>query len=245
MTFRPMPGLSIAALIALAILLSLGTWQLQRLAWKQDLISRMQERAQSAPVSLGEALDASKQGEDTAFLPVRITGRFQHDRELHLFTVENGRMGRRIITPLTTKSGLHVLVDRGFVPDDLRPQDKRKQGLSETSITLEGQVRHTGTAGLFVPDNDPPDNEWYWRDHAGMAAAAGLYGKDTLVPFFIEAASPAPGGWPNGRASRPKLINNHLEYALTWYSLAIVMIVIYLALHARAGRLSLRDKETG
>lgn len=244
MSFRPLPGLTIAMLAALAILLSLGTWQLQRLGWKNDLTVRMQARAAAAPVSLGDALTRHSAGEDIAFLPVRLTGRFLHEKELHFFTVEDSKMGRRIFTPLKTDDGHYVLVDRGFVPDALRPQGARKAGLNDRKADLTGQVRPGGSSGLFVPDNKPENNDWYWRDHAGMAAAAGLYGKDGLVPFFVEATSPAPGGWPNGHASRPRLVNNHLEYALTWYALALVMLVIYALLHMRAGRLSFASTET-
>ena len=238
MTFRPLPGLTIAALIALVILLSLGTWQVQRLAWKNDLTAKMEARTTARPISLAEAIRMKAGGGDVAYLPVRLKGSFLHDQELHLFTVEGGKMGRRIITPFKTADGRAALVDRGFVPDSLLARDKRKAGLDSGLVELTGQIRLGGRPGLFVPDNRPAENDWYWRDHAGMAAAAGIYGRDNLVPFFIEASQAATGGWPNGRATRPRLINNHLEYALTWYALALVMLVIYFTLHHRAGRLS-------
>lgn len=238
MSFRPLPGLTIAALIALGILISLGSWQLQRLAWKQDLISRMQARVGAEPAALATAVRRRAEGRDIAFLPVRLEGRFAHDKELHYFTVEDGKMGRRIFTPFKTVENLYVLVDRGFVPDARRPKAKRAAGLTGQTVSLLGQVRPGGKKGFFVPDNQPDKNDWYWRDHGAMAAAAGLDGQNALVPFFVESSRAANGGWPNGRATRPKLINKHLEYALTWFALALVMLVIYFILHSRAGRLS-------
>ena len=162
------------------------------------------------------------------------TGVYLNDKEIHLAaTSPDGDAGFHVLTPLREETGRIVFINRGFVPQSLRNPKTRVKG------ELSGTVRVVGLLRLppkekpnwFVPDNRPGEDYWFWVDLAAMARA------DTLVnvaPFYIDAdATPNPGGWPKGGLTRLQLPNHHLQYAITWFSLAVAMIVIYFVYHLR------------
>lgn len=229
---RPSLGLSLASAGVFAVLLALGTWQLQRLAWKEALIVERTARAAAAPIALPALID------DPAALEYRrvaVTGRFRHERELYL----GGRTYRRqvgfhVVTPLLLDDGRGLLVDRGWVPADRKASDSRAAGQREGLVTVEGLLRAGGWKGTawLRPDNQAAANHWIWPDLPAMAAAAGLAQPVTAVYL---AAGPAenPGGLPRGGLTRVTLRNDHLQYAITWYTLAAALAVIFLLYHAR------------
>lgn len=219
---------TIAAAVSLVVLLGLGTWQMQRLAWKNDLIMQIEARAQAAPVSLDAAIAQWRESGDVEYLRIRFDGRFLNNGEAHLFTTHKGRTGWRVIAPF--QSGDHiVLVDRGFVPDQLKSPDKRAAGNAKRDWSIVGLARASQAQGLFVPDNDPAANSWFWRDLSAMGTVLLATGEAArLVPFFVEAeAGEVPGGWPKGGVTRLALTNKHLEYALTWYGLAVTLLFVF------------------
>jgi surfeit locus 1 family protein len=232
---RSILKLTLFAIAGLAMLVALGSWQLQRLAWKEGLIARVEARAHSDPVGLAEALRREKTDGDIEYLRVRMQGHFLNDKERHLYTVLEGRPGWRVITPLETGEGAIVMVDRGFVPEGLKDASKRSQGLIEGETTVTGLARAPGEANPFTPESDWDRNRWFWRDLHGMADSI-LVGdrRERLVPFFVEAeASPVPGGWPRGGVTRIDFPNRHLEYAVTWFGLALALFVVYAAILRR------------
>jgi surfeit locus 1 family protein len=141
--------------------------------------------------------------------------------------------GFHVYTPLETPDGRVVLVNRGFVPAGLKEAALRPAGQLGGAVTLTGLVRGPRPAGWFVPPSEPARNMFYWPDHAGMLGMMreGREGRPSPVPFFVEAdAEPAnPGGWPQGGATRLALSNRHLEYALTWYGLALTLVGVFVA----------------
>lgn len=223
---------AIATAAAIALLVSLGTWQLHRLQWKEALLATLEKNIKADPVPLDAAPEGGWliPGADE-YRPVIARGRFRHDAERHLFMAEDGRRGWHIYTPLETADGRMVFVNRGFVPDEKKAPETRKEGQLSGEVEVVGLLRATGTKETFSPDPDTIKNVWYWRDLAGMAAYPGLLapGKK-LMPFFIDArAEPKnPGGLPEGGATRITITNRHLEYLLTWYGLAATVLVIFL-----------------
>ena len=212
---------------ALIVLVALGLWQVERLAWKLDLISQ-REAALAAPA---RNLAASGRVE-LGFSKVRVVGRFAHDQEVHLVAPpRRGRLGYHIITPLARGgAGPLVLVDRGWVPTELKNPNARPQGLHEGKVAIVGYARKPGQPGWFTPDNEPQRNIWYWLDVAAIAQQRGL----DLLPLIIEAdAAPNPGGYPVGGQTRISLPNNHLGYAITWFGLAAGLVAGYIAFHWR------------
>ncbi len=225
--------LTIASLIALGILLSLGGWQVQRMSWKQDVLSKLEARAAAAPVTLARALEVStRSGEDAQFLKVAATGQFRHAFELHLFGLANRQPGWRIITPFETSTGDVVLVVRGFVPEALKDQGTRRAGQPQGTVSVVGQVRYSEAPGILIPDNEVRSNQWYSRDLPAMQAALPADLRQKALPFFVELEKPAHAApWPKpSPLTASHLHNRHFQYALTWFGLAAVLVVIYGAL---------------
>ncbi|MEZ0281399.1 SURF1 family protein [Methyloceanibacter sp.] len=214
---------------SLALLIGLGIWQLERLEWKQGLIAQIEARAHAWPVTLKEVMTRARAGEDVGYLRVRVEGRFDNGKERYLYAVSDGTPGWHVITPLTTLDGEVVLVDRGFVPDAFKEPSSRTQGEINDAVTVTGLARAPDTQGRFIPDNEPAENRWFWRDLGAMSKSMFPAGAPDIAPFFLEAErSDIPGGWPLGGQTRLDLPNNHLQYALTWFLLALCLVVIYV-----------------
>lgn len=228
---RPLLWPTLMTLPAVLGALALGTWQVQRLQWKNELIAERQARRDAPPLAkLPERFIAAEH----EFRKVRVTGRFLHDKEMYLAARSfRGNAGYHVITPLAVFPG-HVLVDRGWIPLDRKSPETRKPGNAEGEVTVEGYLRAETGPGWFTPKNEPDKNFWFFVDIAAMAKAHGV-GK--VEPFYIEAG-PAenPGGYPIGGQTRFELPNDHLQYAITWFAMAIIGTVIYLLYHRRRAR---------
>jgi surfeit locus 1 family protein len=230
--FRPALWPTVITLPLLALLIVLGTWQVMRLGWKRDLISTTESQLKVPPAEL-PAFGVDP--EQFNYRPVTVRGTFHHDKEIYLIAhTKRGEFGYHVITPLERTDGGFVLVNRGWVPTLGRDPLTRLEGQLTGVQGVRGISRKPWRQGSFVPDNDPAKNVWFYGDLAGMAAHWGL----DVVPVFVEADTTAnPGGWPKGGQTKLKFTNNHLQYAVTWYSLALVLLVIYLLYHRREGRL--------
>ena len=228
----------VPTLITVAIVLTclgLGVWQLERLQWKQGLIAEREAALAGPPVALPRT-PAEARG--LAFRRVVAEGVFLHDKEIFLGATSprGGGAGFEVLTPLREADGRIVFVNRGFVPTQLKDPNTRRAG------QLDGAVRVSGLLRLppeerptrFLPDNRADINYWFWIDLPAMAAVDGL---DSVAPFYIEAdATPNPGGWPLGKAAAVELTNNHLQYAITWFSLAVGMVVVYIVSQSQGRR---------
>ena len=211
---------------AFLALLGLGTWQLERLEWKTELIDFRRSQLAAPPAPLpADLANAAPALAALEYRRVAATGMFLHDREIFLAATRRGRAGFHVITPLRRDGGSPVLVNRGWVPGRSRDATRRAAGQVGGVVTVEGVLRGNGRRGWFTPDNDPAANYWFWRDLPAMTAFAGI---DT-GPVLIDAGpSPNPGGLPIGKEARIDLPNDHLGYAITWYSLAMALAVIYV-----------------
>ncbi len=213
------------SVLAFGLLVLLGTWQVQRLHWKEDLIGRLNEQAASEPLPIGEVEARAAAGENVEFMRASATGRFVHDSELFVFTTVDGQMGWKLVTPLDM-GDTGVLVDRGFIPYDLKAPAARPESRPDGAVTVIGIVRtHESDPALFVPDNDVDANIWHWWALPAMAEAAGV---ERASPFILQA-EPRPGApaWPRASTPDPADIpNRHLGYAITWYGLAAVLMIV-------------------
>ena len=155
-------------------------------------------------------------------------GVFLDDKEILVHAIgPRGGAGFDVLTPLRQANGRIVVVNRGFVPIDIKDRAKRRAGEPAGLVHVAGRLRlpPQQKPGWFVPDNAPRQGEWYWIDLPAMLAAQGLA---PAAPFYIDAdATPNPGGWPRGGVTLPALPNHHLQYAITWFSLAAAALVIY------------------
>lgn len=224
-------GFTIAAL---AVLLSLGTWQVRRLAWKEALIARVDARIHATPQPLPPADTWSAlTTEEIEYRPVTVTGRFDHAHELRVFIAlaePRGRYGGQgwfILTPLRLAgSDRWVLVNRGFVPQDRSDPASRIEGQVSGEVTLTGLMRPPEPRSWLSPADDPTRNVWFVRDPATMAKAVGL-DPSAVAPFTIDAVAAAPGDLPQGGETVVGFTNNHLGYAITWYGLAAALAAVY------------------
>ncbi|ARQ02857.1 SURF1 family protein [Pseudorhodoplanes sinuspersici] len=214
--------LAVLAALGVVALTALGVWQLERRIWKLQLIGQVEQRIHAAPVAVpGPETWPRINAADDAYLRVRATGHFLNDRETLVQAVTERGSGYWVITPFRTIQGFTVLVNRGFVPPDLRDSEKRKKGQVAGETIVTGLVRMTEPKGGFLRSNDPAAGHWYSRDVAAIAAARGL---SEVAPFFIDAdTTPNPGGWPVGGLTVIAFPNNHLVYALTWFALALML----------------------
>lgn len=233
MRFRPSLWPTVFTIPAVLVMLGLGTWQLDRLQWKTDLIEEITSRQTAAPVPLPALLfEADGTLGSIRYRRVRLAGTFLHDAEMYLAARSmNGNPGYHVMTPFRLAEGGVVLVDRGWVPQERKAPSDRPEGQVAGEVTLEGVVRVPRPEKSWLqPDNQPEDNIWFWVDLPAMAAHAGVAGE--AVPVYVEAAAAEiPGGFPIGGQTRVNLPNDHLQYALTWYALAVILAVIYVIYH--------------
>ena len=223
--------LTLATLVAFAMLIWLGTWQLQRLRWKTDLLNRI-AALQSAPAQpLGPVLARARARGDVDY--TRVTSAcpgLETGPALRLFAVYQGLAGYRLITACPLPPGRSydtILVDRGFVglQGGEEAHDIPGQPISTPVI---GILRGGGGKTFVTPANQPAQNQWYWRDLPAMARALKA---PNPAPVFLMLESPSPAsGEPRPAPLPVDLPNNHLGYAITWFGLAAALAGVYLAM---------------
>ena len=233
-------GLVLPAVVtaaALLILLGLGTWQLQRKTEKEDLLARIASRVEAPPAPLPPAeswpqLDRLRD----EYRRVRFNSEIAGGEEALVYTSGSSfrpdvtAPGYWVFAPARVSGGGIVLVNRGFVPETLKDGKLRTRGQIAGPAEIIGVMRWPEERGFFTPDADPAKNVFFLRDPATLAAAKNW---GPVAPFYVEQEAPAaPGGYPRAGRVRPNLPNNHLQYAITWYGLALVLVVIF-ALWAR------------
>jgi surfeit locus 1 family protein len=219
---RPSLWLAVLSLTALVVLIALGVWQVERRAWKLALIDRVEQRvhAPAQPIPSPAAWPTVSTANDE-YRHVSVSGRFLHDRETLVQAVTEEGPGYWVLTPLKRADGTLVLVNRGFVPSERHDASTRQDGNPNGQVEITGLLRITEPKGGFLRNNVPQHNRWYSRDVAAIAAARGL---DDMAPFFIDAdAGSQSGSGPIGGLTVVRFPNNHLIYALTWFTLAFML----------------------
>lgn len=224
-----------AGLLAVAFcgFIALGVWQLQRMAWKHDLIARVDARIHAAAVPApSRAQWASLSDANDSYRRVSVSGRFVPGSEARTQAVTELGGGFWLLQPLQTDDGDCVLVNRGFVPigGAVSPAP-------EGRVVVQGLLRMSEPEGGFLRRNVPAEDRWYSRDVAAIAGARGLPVQD-VAPFFIDAdRDPAVRGWPRGGMTVVTFRDPHLSYALTWFGMALLTLVAAGVLVASERRL--------
>ena len=242
---------TVAAAVALAVLLSLGTWQLQRKAWKDGLVIQIAARTRAEPIPLATAVAAATQGRNLEYTRVVARGRFHLDKTLYLYAPERGETGWHAYAPLETADGHRIFVNRGYVSQAGRNASAPLASLSagENEVEIVGLVRHPAAKGAFTPANDISRNIWHWRNLAGMAQAAFPSTPGTVLPLSIDREADPAGraepDAPRGGVTRISLPNRHLEYALTWYGLGAALLGVYVTFTWSRWRSPLSSATTG
>ncbi len=240
---RPVWVLVMLALLAaagIAGFCALGTWQMERRVWKLALIDRVEKRIHAAPTPApGPAAWATVNAADDEYRRVRVSGHFLNEKETLVQAVTSLGGGYWVLTPFQTDEGFTVLINRGFVPPDRRDAESRAEGQIAGETMVTGLLRMTEPKGGFLRANDPAAERWYSRDVSAIAAARGL---TQIAPYFIDADATAnPGGLPVGGLTKVTFHNSHLVYAVTWYSLALMLFGAALRLAREEWRLRRGD----
>ena len=221
---------------------TLGTWQVQRRAWKLDLMERVETRLHQPPISVSQLLGsepADRIGEQHAYQPVFAEGLWLADKTIFSQALTELGAGFWAITPLQTANGQIVLVNRGFVPEGQRAN---AEAPSPGPTRVEGLLRASESGRGFLRENDAANNKWYSRDVNAIGKALGLA---NVAPFFIDQGIPSnahvnananantdggpgtaalQGPWPRSGMTVVKFHNSHTVYILTWYGLALMVL---------------------
>lgn len=209
------------ALLAIAGLIALGVWQIERRTWKLALIAQVERRLAAAPVAAPGPAEWPGIGRDDAYSRVKVRGVFAEGRETLVQAATELGAGYWVLTPLVTDRGFTVLVNRGFVPPEKKIRPVRPSG----EVTITGLLRVSEPGGGFLRHNDPAANRWYSRDVAAISAKRGL---TDIAPYFIDADAASEPGSPRGGLTVIAFANNHLQYALTWFAMAAMLAGVSL-----------------
>jgi surfeit locus 1 family protein len=229
--------------LGFVFLLGLGTWQLQRMAWKEGLIAQIEQRVVAPPTPFAEVLGRAAKGENLEYTRVRVVGRFIPRQERLLWVAAVTGPGWHVYTPLVSQEGSVVIVNRGYVPDARRDPASRPEPEVSGDVTLVGLLRGPEVKTAFTAENNIARNIWHWRDLDGMAQSMRLDPGRSVAPFFLDAEKGSPAGalGPQGGVTRLEIPNNHLQYVVTWYGLAATLVGVYIAF-ARARLQRVREE---
>lgn len=227
--FRPRLWPTLVTVPMVICLLLLGNWQLDRLTWKLSLIENLETRSSMIPAALPQDITNT---DDFEYLSVSLTGSFDNDKEMTLYSIgPNGEPGYDLFTPFITTSGTIIIINRGWVPERLKLIEARPNSLKSEQTTVTGLLRKPWEKLWYGPENEADNNNWYYGDIDAMADAQNL---QNIFPMFLYAAENAAGNdYPIAGRTEFNIVNNHLDYALTWFGLAIVLVGIYFIAHIK------------
>jgi surfeit locus 1 family protein len=230
--FRALIWPGLFSLLGVAILSSLGVWQLHRLAWKEGLIAAVTSRVGAPPSPVPSEADWPRLlPAEYEYRHVRVAGAFDTARQVFVYRAletprgRYGGPGYLVLTPLRLVDGGTILVNRGFVPDQRKAAVATQSLSPEANVEVTGLMRSPEPRNWFTPADDPATGEWFTRDPAAIGAAMKL---DRLAPFTIDAdANPDPAALPEGGETALSFPNNHLAYAFTWFGMAAALIGVF------------------
>ena len=232
-TRRSWLGLLLPAIVAFLILIGLGTWQVQRKAWKEGLIAELTERLGVPPTALPSAKDwPSLDPASVEYSRVTFSAQFDNTAEALVYGAASAfrpdvtGLGYWVFTPARLADGSTMIINRGFIPEDKKDPKTREIGQIAGPVTIVGTLRWPEPRHWFTPNDDPAHNLWLSRDLQSIAAAKGL---GPIAPFYVEQEAPVPsGGIPQPGKLVVSLPDNHLQYAITWYGLAAALAGVFV-----------------
>lgn len=231
--------LAVCAAVAVLLLLALGTWQMFRLQWKLDLMEKVDTRVHATPVAVPEPAQwAQVNAASDEYRHVTLTGAYLPEYTTRVQATTDLGSGYWLLTPLCTRSGYIVIVNRGYIGQQAAKRLPAPAATSagkavcdtvagRASVTVSGLLRMPETGRAFLRHNDPANHRWYARDVAAIARARG-FDPSMVAPFFVdtdkgqEPAAEDEALRPVGGLTVISFTNNHLVYALTWYALAVM-----------------------
>ena len=220
--FKPKLVPFVAFVIALLILLSLSLWQVKRLVWKTNLIEQRVSNFEGEPKNL---YDIRKPNENE-FKKVFIEGKLLNNFEFFMPALsKNGNNGFHIIVPMEIEKKKLILFDTGWVPLFKKEKNKRLNNLIKEKKIFTAVIRLPGRKGYFQPDNDNVKNFWFFVEPELMEETISMKLENK---FYLEASDDGPNGYPLGNQTRIYLRNNHLQYAITWFLIALSLVGVFI-----------------
>lgn len=230
-----MAMLALAGIALFVVFIALGTWQVERRAWKLQVIERVSQRLHTPPISMPPASAwPAMDGASHEYQPIQVQGHWLADKTVLTQAATELGAGFWVVTPLQTDDNQQVLINRGFIPQSLRaqwaPPSASDPAQHEAQVQITGLIRMSEPGGGFLRTNDPAQQRWHSRDVAAIAQALNL---QQAAPFFIDAGLPAQnanvlattnnGPWPRSGLTVVRFHNSHMVYLLTWYGLALMV----------------------
>jgi surfeit locus 1 family protein len=225
-------------LAGLVILIGLGVWQLDRKVWKENLITTLNTRLGRAPEDLPPRASWAQLREDKEeFRRVVFPAEFLDGEEALVYTAGSPLRpdvkgpGYWVFAPARLAGGSIILVNRGFVPADRKDPGTRTEGAPHGTVDIVGVLRWPETRNSFTPADDPKNNVWFLRDSNSIAKFKTWL---TAAPFYIDQEGPVPpGALPKPGKLEVRLPDNHLQYAITWFGLALALAGVFIVWLAR------------
>jgi surfeit locus 1 family protein len=217
---------------AFVVLTALGSWQLERKAWKEGLIDTLTRRLVAPPIALPPTDQwTGLDREENEFRRITLRAEISPDQEAPVYTSGSAFRpdisgpGYWIFAPAKIANSGVVVINRGFVPEGRQDPKTRAEGQFVGPLDIVGVLRWPEAPGLFTPANDPSRNLWFTRDPTAIAQAKQW---GAVAPFYVEQEAPVPpGGLPKPGALQVSLPNNHLQYAVTWFGLAGALVAVF------------------
>jgi len=219
-------------LAAISLLIGFGKWQLDRKAWKEDLIQTLTARLAGPPKDLAPRADWPRLVQERdEFTRVTFPAEFIAGEEALVYTAGSPLRpdvkgpGYWVLSPARLAGGSVVIINRGFVPVDRKDAATRAPGALRGTVDITGAMRWTEPRGMFTPEDDVAGNVWYVRDPQAISTAKKWA---SAAPFYIDQEAPVPpGGLPLPGKLEVNLPNNHLQYVITWFGLALALAGVY------------------
>lgn len=215
----------IMALFLTGGLVKLGIWQIHRLAWKQDLIARVEQNIHAQAISAPDIAQWQKADQKAMeYRHITVAGHYLNNKEIAVGALTEKGSGYWIITPLQRDNGEIIFINRGFVSTAQKGPAQRKSGQIEGETRVTGLLRLTEPKGFFLRQNEPEKNIWYARDIEAFAKQMNIHN----TPLYFIDADKAENrkDRPEGGLTVVKFANNHLSYAITWFLLAVMVLVM-------------------
>ncbi|KAG8624354.1 hypothetical protein KVT40_007421 [Elsinoe batatas] len=226
-------GLAVLAFIPITAF-ALGSWQVQRLGWKTELLAKFEDRLVRDPLPLPPTIDPNSI-QDFDYRRVYTTGRFRHDQEMLIGPrMHDGNEGYLVVTPFERDfenfpGNTKILVSRGWIAKEKGDQKTRPESLPSGEVTVQGLLREPWKKNMFTPDNQPSQWRFFFPDVEQMAQLTGsqpVWIEETMRPDLVEAYTRQDKGIPIGRAPEVNIRNNHTQYIFTWYSLSLATSIM-------------------
>ena len=208
---------SIFVFFFISVFLALGSWQIIRLNWKLELINQIETSLKDIPVNLSNSKHKN-------YLRVKTRGSIDFGKQIYLYNLnEKGKPGFEVINPLKVGNN-NYLLNRGWIPFN-KKEDETINVIDENYIN--GVLRKQIKPNIFKPENDLSENYWFTLDRDDIFKFTGK----NFSPYVIYLSG--NNEFPKPKSITANISNNHKKYALTWFSLAISILLIYLYLRKK------------